>query len=343
MCSSIKISLIIPVFNSEFFLKRCLDSVVNQEFKKIEIIVVNDASKDNSSLIIKDYEARDQRIKSINLDKNMGSGYCRNLAIEKSKGEYIMFLDSDDYLEKNTLSEIYSKTKQQKLCDALLFGFTEIWHDSGVKNLFLPNRVNNIKREDVFTSYLMNKNGVTSFPWSYAFKRKFIVDKCINFSEGVYYEDIEFISKAMYYLESDLAIINNSLYNYQRQKQSVTLNVTKVKIFDRKKAYDQLELFLKRKEVYEQYKKEYNTRFLVYCISNIFHEYLSLDKENVDNDLKKVIKQLRYSKLLFPKSLGLINEGVKKLPKNDKKTESDYLSALHFLNKIHLGRYDEHI
>ena len=101
-----KVSIIIPVYNTEKFLKRCLDSIINQTFKDIEIVCVNDGSKDNSLNILKEYHQKDNRILIIN-QENSGVSAARNAGVIKSSGEYIMFVDSDDWIELDTVESVY--------------------------------------------------------------------------------------------------------------------------------------------------------------------------------------------------------------------------------------------
>ena len=97
-----KVSVIVPVYNTEKYLRRCLDSLVNQTLDDIEIIIIDDKSPDNSALIIDEYKKKyDNKIKVIHNKINKGIGYNRNIGIKKSSGKYIMFIDSDDYLDRS--------------------------------------------------------------------------------------------------------------------------------------------------------------------------------------------------------------------------------------------------
>ena len=115
-----KISIIIPVYNVELYLEECLNSIINQPLKEIEIICINDGSTDNSLNILNKYAKKDKRIKIVN-QENKGVSYARNAGLEKAIGEYVMFIDSDDYIQPNTLHTLYSKIKMQN-ADLLVFG-----------------------------------------------------------------------------------------------------------------------------------------------------------------------------------------------------------------------------
>ncbi|MGL5594128.1 MAG: glycosyltransferase family 2 protein, partial [Cetobacterium sp.] len=110
----LKVSVIVPVYNTEKYLKRCLDSIINQSLKEIEIIVVNDGSTDNSKNIIKSYEKKDSRIKIVN-KPNGGLSSARNEGIKVAKSKYIAHIDSDDWVEYNYLEEMYLKAEKENL------------------------------------------------------------------------------------------------------------------------------------------------------------------------------------------------------------------------------------
>ena len=109
-----KVSVLIPVYNVEKYLRQCLDSVVNQTLHDIEIICVNDCSPDNSLSILKEYAQKDDRIKIIDLKERIWTGNNRNLSLTKVTSEYIMFLDSDDYIDNNVDSNSNQIKPQEK-------------------------------------------------------------------------------------------------------------------------------------------------------------------------------------------------------------------------------------
>ena len=106
------ISIIVPIYNAEKYLNRCIDSLVNQTKKELEIILINDGSTDSSEDIINSY--KDSRIKHFS-NKNQGIGKTRNFGLKKATGKYIMFCDSDDYLEKDTCEEMFKKIEEDNL------------------------------------------------------------------------------------------------------------------------------------------------------------------------------------------------------------------------------------
>ena len=116
-----KVSIIVPIFNKEDYIESCLDSLLEQTLKDIEIICVNDASTDSSLELVKQRAIDDQRIKIINHKQNLGTGQARKHGVEAANGEYILFVDSDDSLEIETCEKLYEKIKKEKV-DILHFG-----------------------------------------------------------------------------------------------------------------------------------------------------------------------------------------------------------------------------
>ena len=111
---NVKISVIVPVYNTGKYLKRCLESIIDQNFEEMEIIIVNDCSTDNSLEIINYYMKQDNRIILINKEKNEGISVVRNSAIKIAKGKYIFQIDSDDWVEQNYFRDMYDKAIEEK-------------------------------------------------------------------------------------------------------------------------------------------------------------------------------------------------------------------------------------
>ena len=115
------VTIVIPVYNVENYLNRCLSSIVNQSYHNLEILLIDDGSTDSSGAICDEWAMRDGRITVIHKD-NEGAGAARNTGIEKASGEYICFFDSDDYIEPDTIECVYTRTKQEA-ADVTMYGF----------------------------------------------------------------------------------------------------------------------------------------------------------------------------------------------------------------------------
>ena len=123
-----KISIIVPIYNSETYLRRCLISLINQKYNNLEIILVNDGSTDNSLSICKEYEKKDSRIKLIN-QLNKGVAHTRNIGLDVATGDYITFVDSDDFIDKNMYSELIENIDS---CDIAVCRYVILKNDSRI-------------------------------------------------------------------------------------------------------------------------------------------------------------------------------------------------------------------
>ena len=108
-----KVSVIVPVYNTEKYLERCIDSIISQSFKDFELILINDGSKDKSLSIMKEYAKKDKRIKVFD-QNNKGPAITRNFGINKSKAKYVMFIDSDDYIDDNYIQDYYNAISKRR-------------------------------------------------------------------------------------------------------------------------------------------------------------------------------------------------------------------------------------
>lgn len=214
-----KVSLIVPVYNSEKYLKKCLNSLVDQTLKDIEIIVINDGSKDNSEGIIKEFN--DKRIKYISRE-NKGVGKTRNEGIELATAEYIAFVDSDDYLDTHFCEKMYDKAVKDK-CDIVICDFYE---ESGclTKVNFKDFSDTNLKENP----YLLNQ--INLGPCNKLYKRTLFDDVNNRFEEKLKYEDAPFVVK-MFISANKIGKVNECLTYYVIHGNSET-TIRDKRIFD---------------------------------------------------------------------------------------------------------------
>ncbi len=205
-----KISVIIPVYNTEKYLEQCLNSVINQTLKDIEIICVNDCSTDNSLEILKEYSQKDKRIKIIDLKENKGVSNARNIGINKAEGEYIGFVDSDDWIDDNYYETLYNLAIT-KSSDIAKGNICEHINHKIQKDLFNINK--NIKYNNgklFFYTY-----------WVCAiYKRKLIVNNDLKFDEKLTNgEDGLFLIQSLK-LSNHVTCDDSVFYHYVRREES---------------------------------------------------------------------------------------------------------------------------
>ena len=197
----IKISVVIPVYNAEKFIEKCIESVIDQTLKEIEIIVINDGSKDNSLKVIKNYE-KNKKVKILNIE-NSGSSKTRNLGIYSAKGEYVLCIDADDYLEdKLVLEKLYNKCKCDKL-DILVFDFYR--ENNGKKEYAVNIDVSNeqeILKENYIRDLIKGKWGMNI--WSKIVKTELFIKNDVIFPEYIFYgEDLVTSLKLVYFAKKN--------------------------------------------------------------------------------------------------------------------------------------------
>lgn len=229
-----KVSVVIPIYNSAEFLKECLDSVLAQTLKEIEVICVNDGSPDNSLDILQDYERKDSRVKVIS-QENQGAGAARNHGLSVARGEYLSFLDSDDFFDKDMLKEAYeaAHTSEADVCvfDADLFNHTTkkfrkcTW---AFRRQFFPDRnpfspLDEDVRDNIFRMF----NG---WPWDKLFRREFVQ------RIGLQYQNLR-TTNDMFFVFVGLArakriVTVDKVLAHQREEIKTSLSRTREKSWD---------------------------------------------------------------------------------------------------------------
>ena len=212
-----KISIIIPVYNTETYLRECLDSVINQTLKDIEIIIVNDCSPDNSESIILEYLAKDPRIKYIKHEQNLGLGGARNTGITNAKGNWIAFVDSDDYIELNTYSTMLSLMDKHQV-NLGVFSVINFDHLTKIET-YDPYFDTNFSTPITFN----NQNITYTCPtaWNKIFKLSDLISHNLRFPEHLKHEDEEFWFKYIVTIEPLIVGSNKKLYHYRQRVDSI--------------------------------------------------------------------------------------------------------------------------
>lgn len=245
-----KVSVIIPVYNVENYLRKCLNSLVNQTLKDIEIIVVNDGTLDNSQEIIDEYVKKyPKKVVSV-IQENGGQGTARNTGLLHAKGEYIGYVDSDDYVEENMYEELYKKAKEED-SDIVICG-----------NNVVKENYEFLSKEEVDKEFLLGKMAV----WNKIYKKNIIVDNKIQFRSKVWYEDLDFTMK-VYFSSKKISYVDKPLYNYLLREGSTMNNNNIKRNLELIEAFDSLIDYCKDKKIYNKVKDE--IEFL--CI---YHMYI---------------------------------------------------------------------
>ena len=214
------LSVVIPVYNVEKYLKKCLNSVLNQEFKDFEVICIDDCSTDNSFKILNEYARNDERIKILKNDKNLGLGPTRNKGIEIAAGDYIHFLDSDDFLNNDAYISFYEAIMHFYNIDVIAFGYDI--YDENTKKI---NRKVLYPLEDFYSkvvNFETNPNiaDYWGFPvWTKIVNAQFLKKNNLFFNDNRCQEDIEFSMKLLLKANS-IIFKNESLLTYRENRKN---------------------------------------------------------------------------------------------------------------------------
>lgn len=223
---SIKVSVIIPVYNVEKYLQRALDSVCSQTLKDIEILCIDDGSMDASSEIMKKNAIKDSRIRCFCHEKNRGPSAARNTGMREAHGKYIYFLDSDDWILPLTLELLYQKAEVEKL-DILFSSFHQIFENEDVKQR-VPKMLEGYRSsypavytgEELFDIFSRNKdlNGMSCLGF---YRTNYLKENGIKFYEGIFHEDSLFYPEVLLPARR-AAVLDQPFYQYFRRKDSIT-------------------------------------------------------------------------------------------------------------------------
>lgn len=250
-----KVSVIMPVYNGEKYLRECLDSVRKQSLKRIEIICVDDESTDSSWSILEEYQEKDKRFK-IFKQEHSNAGNARNLGLKNAKGEYLLFLDSDDFFDKHLCKKTYKQAKIYK-ADIVLFATDRIYMDTEdlekkvipLNSLIPEGRA--FKPQD-----LQNKlfQLTTSCPWSKLFRRKFVIQKGLKYQSCTNSNDVFFTRTALTQAKRIVGL-NEPLVTYRANLSTSTQGKKDKNPLAFYNAYKAVKEFLIGRGIYETYKR----------------------------------------------------------------------------------------
>lgn len=276
-----KVSVIVPVYNVENYIKKCLESLVKQTLNDIEIIVVNDGSPDNSQDIIDTYVEKYPNIIKSYIKENGGLSDARNYGLQYVTGDYIGFIDSDDYVEKDMFEKLYNK--------AISHNFDVVVCDVNSIENNCNKHISSLVDKDIFDNKNIKQQMISIYPiaCNKIFKRK-LFDNDVKFKKGVWYEDVEFFYRLFPYINS-IGIVNEPLLNYIQRDGSISKTFDK-RIYHYIDNWNGIIEFYKLNNFYDDYCEE-----LEYCyVRYVFNTFIKgLAK---CGEFKEFMKGVRYAK-----------------------------------------------
>ena len=276
-----KVSVIVPVYNVENYLRECLDSLINQTLKDIEIICINDGSTDSSLEIIEEYAKRDTRIKVIN-KPNSGYGDSMNLGMEQATGEYIGILESDDFTEHRMFEELYNLAKSND-ADIAISDFCLYWSKNNkTKKVNSTSKYPKEKVTNVKETPLLIRNKTTI--WAAIYKRDFLLKNNIKFlpTSGASYQDTSFRIKTIS-LASRIICTGNAYTRYRQDNINSSMH-SKEKAFAICGEYGELTAFMNKNT---EIKKYANSEKLINQWNGYMWNFKRVDEQYRDEFLQK--------------------------------------------------------
>lgn len=283
-----KLSIIVPVYGVEKYIDKCLNSLVKQSLKEIEVIVVNDGTKDNSQKIVDKYVKKyPDKIKSY-IKENGGQGSARNYGLKKATGEYIGYVDSDDFVEKDMYKKLYNKAKENNY-DIVVCGNYNVSEDYQNKNIdaFINNY--NTDLENIF----FGKMAV----WNKIYKRDILIKNKLEFKEKVWYEDLAFTLKAIMN-SNTFAFIDEPLYDYLIREGSTMNNSNVQRNLEILDAFNDILSYIQHNK-----KEEYFSKIEFLAIDHIYiSAIVRVLKAEADDKVKRetINKLIDYMNKNFP-------------------------------------------
>lgn len=298
-----KISIIIPAYNIEDYIGECLDSVVNQTYRNIEIIVVNDGSKDSTPQIIDKYASQDDRIRVVH-KTNGGLSSARNAGLDIMTGEYVSFIDGDDYVESNLYQSIVSEIiDKNRDVDIIQFGHRVFFDKGDNEPIHNPtlHRLSHFRADSILENLLIKGNMLSTLVWDKLYKVK-IFDN-VRFSVGRYYEDLPASFEVLFYADSIIAT-DMVFYNYRRSRSgSISYKVDE-------KLFDENAIFEEMKDKYASNKRLY---YIIdnYSIDRLIAWYVKVMKFVPENEQDKLLQRIEAMAKTKRKTKIIVPFGIK--------------------------------
>jgi len=301
----VKVSVVLPCYNSEPFIEKCLDSVLNQTLQEIEVICVDDGSEDHTLSILKKYEEKDARV-TVLIQENMYAGVARNNGMTIAKGKYIYFMDSDDFLEREALEKVYLKSEKDG-ADVCIFGAGTLDLETEVLNYAypikdivpkkLPFSIENVGKQIMIICHLA--------PWNRLYKKSFIDMSGLKYQELQRSNDSFFCQTTMIEAER-ITVVDEWLYTRTTNSGTSLVETMDDNPYPFYESLKQTKQYFIEKEMYEEYEFELLKR----CIYSSVHVISKLKTKEKLTEVLKFIKEICLPEFGFKKYFEKLPKGA---------------------------------
>ena len=281
-----KVSIIVPFHNVEQYISQCIESLIHQTLQDIEIICIDDASDDKSVEIVESYINNDSRIKLLHTGSMSGQSYARNMGLEIAKGEYVGFVDSDDWVEAEMFEKMYKKAAYEQtditMCMAKLYDDKEgtTYTDDYYSLKSLEKFGDKIFNANESKDEILNINVVL---WNKIYKRTFLQINKAKFANGYIYEDLLFFFET-YIKAEKINIVWEYLYYYRQNRKFSTMQNSDKKVYDRIPMVEETYKVLQSADFFAEKKPE----IVSWIVDDIFHRYTVLEDKYYEEYYKRM-------------------------------------------------------
>jgi len=337
-----KISVIVPIYNCENFLDKCIESIINQTYKNLEIILINDGSTDNSLKIINEYAKKDKRIKIID-KKNEGVSPSRNKGIKESTGEYITFVDSDDYIDNNMIERMYQIIKEKKV-EAVRINYKVHYKDNDkIDTGNLKEIGNKVYKKEELKDIILKRildGSLPSFVYLLMIKKESLLKTSLfktdihMMEDVILYVELMLSINSMYILDEALYNIffnelsaTNNKKNYERNILNVILVNSYIKKVLKKSKLDNIDNIIKLNTanaiaisdfIFKNYLSGYDTIKICKKLSsdnNMIDILENIDYDKINKQRKYILKFIKNKQFKILKFFFLIRKNLRKIKK----------------------------
>lgn len=286
------VSIVVPCYNIEKYIERCINSIINQTYKNLEIIAVNDGSKDNTLNILNRLKLKEPRLKVLNYE-NHGPSFARNRGIEQAQGQYIMFVDGDDFLNENIVNELLNTLEEKKL-DIIACNYS-MYYSQSEKVVGNKTDTTNLNESSIdFIKRLFEPEKRFCSAWAKLYKMSLLKNMC--YPENIYFGEDMFTAHILFDKAKKVGYIDKELYYYSQEGVSLVrskFNVNKINMVVAAKNWVELCQEKYPSILSQAYTNYYSTMINIcsyLCMDKEFYSYYFTYKTELKNNKDKILK-----------------------------------------------------
>lgn len=339
-----KITVIVTIYNTpEKYLKKCIESIIKQTFKEIEIILVNDGSDKKTSEICRQY--KDERIKLIE-QKNMGESVARNVGIENAETENITFVDSDDWIEPNMCEKLYNYIQKTKEYDVIIFNCYVDYPGKSIKNNFYPKK-GMLNEQDIEEIQLQNiEKGLTKYyppesnvsvPWAKLYNKKFIQENGLKFIPNIIRMPDALFNTEVFEKAKKIFMFDEYLYHYQKNDFAICQRYSEDTIRYYETYINLIDEYIKKYNKEQKFVDTLNIKIVTsidrYMYNYFFHKDNPKNKKEIEAEFKELLQKELYQKAFKNVKKEYLSKYQKFVLKNAQKDKIKILKLLKIIKE----------